>query len=133
MRDSDSFDVTEYGGVEGDKNNLINEKLSVIETLVRDYVRKQPNIGVHVKYTRDLVRVTFACYEMHLPVKMRETEQLARQTLDDVVRSIKKGSKSMTKGGISLTEQRELANYTVQKVSLNERYLYTCWRFYKID
>lgn len=132
MRENDSFDVTEYGGVQGEKNDLINEKLSVIETLVRDYVKKQPNVGVHVKFTGDMVRVTFACYEMHLPVKVRETERLARETLDEVVRSIRKDSKSMLKGGVSLTEVKELANYTVQKVSLNERYLYTCWRFYKI-
>ncbi len=33
---------------------------------------------------------------------------------------------------LELKEKKDLANYTVQKVSLNERYMYTAWRFYDL-
>jgi hypothetical protein len=50
-----------------------------------------------------------------------------------MVKHLKKEYKARTKKTLNLKENKERANYTVQKVSLNERYYYVSWRCYELD
>jgi hypothetical protein len=79
------------------------------------------------------VTLYYHCYEMHLPVRMREVEAQAKTILDEMVKHLKKEYKARTKKTLNLKENKERANYTVQKVSLNERYYYVSWRCYELD
>lgn len=128
-KEAQGFEVTQYSK----DAEVVEKKLSAIKEVVQDLVRNKPNIGVQVHFTGNMMRLSFHCSQMHLPVKMRETEQLAKETLNEAVKLIKKGVKEKIGESLDLKERKELANYSVQKTSLNERYYYSAWRFYEID
>ena len=69
---------------------------------------------------------------MNLPVKMKEIEATAREVLNETFKNLKKQFKEKTGDTLKAKEQKDMANYSVQKVSLNERYYYVAWRFYEL-
>ena len=124
----ESFEMTEYG----EEHRHLDKTLSVITEIVRDQLHDSPAINVRVTFTGNLMKLTYHCYEMHLPVRMRDVEETARKALTETIKNIKKEYKSRTKETLELSERKEMENYSVQKVSLNERYMYASWRFFEI-
>jgi hypothetical protein len=129
MDKPESYEVTEYGS----KKTKEFDKYSVIVQIVQEKVRDVPSLGLQVSFTGDLMRIAYHCYEMNLPSKMKTVQEQANTYLNEAVKHIKKEFKSRTKKPLTLKEKKDLANYTVQKVSLNERFYVVYWRFYEIE
>lgn len=122
------FETSEYG-----HEHVHPDKVySVIEEIIRDQVTRSPSSNVRVSFTGNLMRIAYHCYEMHLPVKMKEIEATAKSVLDETFKNLKKQFKERTSDTLKAKEQKDMANYSVQKVSLNERYYYVAWRFYEL-
>lgn len=128
MEKVESFEVTEYGT----EHEIPGRVQGVITEIIRDQVRNSPAVNVRVTFTGNLMKLTYHCYEMHLPVRQKEVEHAAKSGLDETVKHLKKEYKVRTKDTIDLKEKKEMANTAVQKVSLNERYMYSSWRFYEL-
>jgi hypothetical protein len=129
-----SFEVTEYGK-EKDKKDGILEKLKVIKEVVRDISLRTPAHGFQVKAGAGKLQLVFQCYEMQLAHRPRleAVQHQAKQLLDAAVREIKSEFKARCGDTLTLKEIKDQANFDVQKVSLNERYLYTAWRVYELE
>jgi len=128
MEKAESFETTAYGKEEGPPDKVF----SAIEEIIRDQVSRSPASNVRVSFTGNLMRVSYHCYEMNLPVKMKEIEATAREVLNETFKNLKKQFKEKTGDTLKAKEQKDMANYSVQKVSLNERYYYVAWRFYEL-
>ncbi len=129
MGKAESFEVTSYSTEDAKRPDYV---FSEITEIIRDQVEKSPNMNVRVNFTGTLMRIAYHSYEMHLPVRMKEVESTAKSVLDESFKNLKKQFKERTGDTLKATEKKELANYTVQKVSLNERYYYVAWRFYEL-
>lgn len=127
MGKPEGFEVTEYAAKEN-----IYEKFTAIHQIVEDKVRESPSAGCRVSLSGNTMRLYYHCYEMHLPVRMKEVEAAAKTMLDEMVKHLKSEFKARTKRPLTLKEDKGLANYTVQKVSLNERYYFVTWRCYEL-
>lgn len=129
----ESFEVTEYGP-EKDKKDLILREYSVIKEIVSELSSRTPAHGFQVKIGGPgLLQLVFHCYEMHLPRRMAEVAHQAKSLLDDAAKEIKKEFKARTGETLKLKELKEMANFTVEKVSLNERYYFVSWRCYELE
>jgi len=128
MDKAQGFENAEYG----QEHELPDKVLSAIQEIVRDQVSRSPSSNVRVSFTGNLMRLAYHCYEMHLPVRMRDIEGTAKSVLDETFKNLKKQFKERTSDTLKAKEQKEMANYSVQKVSLNERYYYVAWRFYEL-
>lgn len=128
MEKVESFEITEYG----EDHEIPGKVQGVIKEIVRDLVRTNPAVGMQVTFVGNLVKLTYHCYEMHLPVRLREVEHAAKSGLDETVKQLKKEFKERAGHVLKLTERKEMANTSAQKVSLNERYMYSSWRFYEL-
>ena len=128
MEKVESFEVTEYGT----DHEIPGRVQGVIKEIVRDIIRTNPAVNMQVSFTGNLVKLTYHCYEMHLPVRLRNVEHSAKSALDGAAKQIKKEFKTRTGDTVKLTERKDMANTSAQKVSLNERYMYSSWRFYEL-
>lgn len=126
-KSAEGFEVTEYG-----KPHEIFDVYSVVNQIMLDKGRESPSCGVRVAFVGDMLKVYFHSYEMHLPTRMKEVESFANDSLKEAIKHIKKEYKSRTRKDLDLKEKKELANYTAQKVSLNERFYVVFWRFYEL-
>lgn len=129
MGKAESFEVTSYSTEDANPPDYV---FSVISEIIRDQVETNPSTNVRVNFTGTLMRIAYHSYEMHLPVRMKEVESNAKAALDETFKNLKKKFKERTSDTLKAVEQKDLANYTVQKVSLNERYYYVAWRFYEL-
>ncbi len=123
----ESFEVQEYS-----REQLPQDKFGAIYQIVEQLLRESPAAGCRVSFTGSLMKLTYHCYEMHLPSRMRIVEDQAKQVLNNTVNHIKKEFKKLRKETLDLKEKKEMANYSIEKVSLNERYALASWRFYEI-
>lgn len=127
MDKPEGFEVTEYG-----KPHEVYSMYSVVHQIMEDRGREAPNYGVKVAFTGNMLKVYYHCYEMCLPTRFTEIEGNANDSLNEAIKYIKKEYKKRTKKTLDLKEKKDLANYTVQKVSLNERYYTVFWRMYEL-
>lgn len=135
MEKAESFEVQEY-----DPEDLpVAEKLSVIKQILDD--RKNdpstaglPSFAFQIALQGDQLITKYHCYEMLLssPDRLKEVERQADASLTELLKYLKKEFKSRTKKALTLKERKELRNYSVTKVSLNERYYYVSWRVYEM-
>jgi hypothetical protein len=125
---AESFEQTEYSDPKDPRDDL-----SLIYQIVHDFVSKDPAIGIQPSLTGKYLRLTYTCYEMHLPTRLKVVEDQAHQRLKDMVSYLKKEFKKATKRTLSLKEKKDMEDYNTQKVSLNERYHYSRWRFFEIS
>jgi hypothetical protein len=125
----ESYEVTEYS----DPDMSLDQKIAVIAEIVQNKVSASPNLNTRVTFTGNLMKLTFHCYEMHAPARMKIIEDTCKEVLNKMAKDIKKEFKEKTGAALNLKEQKDLGNYTIQKVSLNERYLYASWRFYELE
>lgn len=128
MEKAESFEVTEYGT----KHQLPDRVRGAIVEILQDRFSKNPAANVRVSFTGNLMKLTYHCYEMLLPTRMRDAEHSAKSYLDDALKAIKKEVKDRAGELPKFSEKKDMANYSVQKASLNERYMYSSWRFYEL-
>lgn len=126
-KEPESFEVTEYSG-----ENEIESRFRTISQIVLEKVSDQPNCTIRVSVTGEVMRVTYHSYEMHMPTRFAVVQDQAKSYLDEMLRHIKKEFKSRTGTVLELKEDKSLANYSIEKVSLNERYHYAAWRCYDL-
>ncbi len=123
----ESFETVEYS-----VEHKTQDRLGAIYQIVEQMARETPTAGVRASFTGNLLKLTYHCYEMHLPRRIRQVEDQSKQVLNRVVKDLKKEYRKLRSETLELKEKKELSNTSVQKVSLNERYLYAEWRFYEI-
>lgn len=124
-----SYEVTEYSDPVLDMNTAYK----TIRQIFTEYARGPAKHAVWVDMSGDKLKLHYHSYEMFLPSRMKQVESESRDILDAAVRELKKEFKSRTGKSLTLKESKELGNYTVEKVSLNERYYFKCWRFYDVS
>jgi hypothetical protein len=130
-----TFETTEYS----DPEFGVNEAHQAILQIFKDIARDQPAHAVWAKMSGDQLTINYHTYEMHLPVRMADIKSTAKTVIDESVKYLKKEFRArtdkalkLTLSGGDITEQTD-RNYTVQKVSLNERYYYNAWRVFTVD
>lgn len=128
MNKAEGFEVTEYS----DPKNEAYAKYSAIYQIMQDKEREAPNCGVRVSFVGNMLKLYYHCYEMHLPTRMKEVTDESETMIREALKYIKKELKKRKLGAIDFKEDKSLANYTVQKVSLNERYYAVFWKFYEL-
>lgn len=126
-QEPESFEVTEYSG-----EDRLDRDIGAIQEIISAQIQKVPSANVRVSFTGNLVKLTYHCYEMHLPQRIRQVESDSDTMLKETVKVLKKEFKAKTGDTLKLKELKELANYSVQKVSLNERYMYAGWKFFEL-
>lgn len=122
------FEVTEYGDA-----GRPDQVFSVIAEIIQNQRDEHPNCNIQVTFAGDLCRLSYHSYEMHLPRRRNEVEENAKKALNDAVKLIKKEFKSRTGKALKFAEKKDMANDVVQKASLNERYIYSSWRFFELE
>jgi NADH:ubiquinone oxidoreductase subunit D len=129
MDKPESFEVQEYNDVREPYDTYKVLKQIVQDRKDEDHVTTH---SIRVDFVGDQMKVFYQCYEMMLPHRMAEVEKQASDAHREFLSYLKKEFKKRAKHPLSVTEQKDLADYTVQKVSLNERYYYCSWRYYTI-
>ena len=124
---ADSFEVTEYGEPTDPQPDF-----AVVYQIVVEATSKSPSASITPRLMGGILKLTYCCYEMHLPSRLKEVEDLAKTALKEMVSHIKKEYKKKTGKAIALKEKKEMADRNVQKVSLNERYVYTTWKCFDL-
>jgi hypothetical protein len=125
----ESFEIAEYSPPELG----INETFQIIKQITEEIIKVNPTVGVWVDMSGDMLRVHYHAYEIHLPSRVKDVQAVAEETMKKYVSHLKSEFKARTKKPLDIKEKKELANYTVEKVSLNERYYYRAWRFYELS
>jgi hypothetical protein len=124
-----TFETTEYSPAVLDMNTAYK----TIRQIFSEYARGPAKHAVWVDMSGDKLKLHYHSYEMFLPSRMKQVESESKGILDAAASELKKEFKARTGKSLKLSEQADLGNYTVEKVSLNERYYYKCWRFYDIS
>jgi hypothetical protein len=122
------FEVTEYGDA-----GRPDRVFSVIAEIIQNQVDRDPAVNMRVHFVGDMCRLSYHSYEMHAPRRMNEIEGRAKDGLNEAAKLIKKEFKSRTGKVLKFAEKKDMANYDVQKASLNERYMVSYWRFYGLS
>lgn len=136
MEKAQSFEVTEY-----DPEDLpVASQLAVIHQIMADKKSdpanpQLPTESFLLTLQGGEMRLSYHCYEMLLSdlQRRRNVEEAAEKALNEMLKHLKKEFKKRTKKVLSLKEIKDRRDYSVAKVSLNERYYYISWRVYSID
>lgn len=91
--------------------------------------------GILLKRTGDRVFLEYHCYETSLDDrgKLEGLCKEVEKVLADYVKALKKDVKKKTKKALKLKEIKELKDYSVDKVSLNDRWYLRLWRVYEVS
>lgn len=125
----ESFEVQEYGNA-----HETQDRFGAIYQIVENMVRENPSSGCRASLHGNLLRITYNAYEALLsnPDRKKMAEDAAKQYLNGTVSQLKKEYRKLRGKVLSLKEKKDMANCSIQKVSLNERYVYSSWRFYEL-
>lgn len=131
MEKAQGFEITDYS----EEHELPDHIRSCITEIIAQRVSESPSINIRVTFTGSLMRVTYHSYEMLLNnhQRMQEVDRYAKKALDEAVKELKSEVKKRIGETLKITEKKEMANFSVQKVNLNERYMYSAWRFYEME
>lgn len=130
MDKPESFEVQEYNDVREPY-----ETYKVLKQILEDHKKDHPvtSQAFRIQFVGDQMKVYYTTLESMLPHRMAEVEKDAAAAHKDFLKYIKKEFKSRLKRTLECSEQKDQADYSVQKVSLNERYYFSSWRFYTIS
>lgn len=130
MDKPESFEVTEYNDVKEPYQTF-----QTIKQIVQDKKdgARNPSVAFKVDFLGDIMKVQLTLFEMHLPQRMKEVQDAAHKLERSYISELKKEFKKRAKRDLKLKEVKGKADYSVQKVSLNERYYYICWCLYELD
>ena len=129
MNENHTFDVTEYSNPDMSYADVYQ----VIRQIVVDMVHDVPTVGVHADMTGNQLKLHYMDYVVNLPVHLKETVARADTALKELKKHIQAEFKRRTGTALKLKELKDLENYTVEKVSINERYYYRCWRVFEVS
>jgi hypothetical protein len=124
-----TFEIAEYSPAVLDMNTTFK----VIKQIFSEYARGPAKHAVWVDMSGNKLKLHYHSYEMFLPSRIKQVEEESKNILDAAIRELKKEFKVRTGKALHLKEEKNLGNYTVEKVSLNERFYYKCWRFYDVS
>jgi hypothetical protein len=108
----------------------------VVKQIMLDWRNERGNAATQscwADMTGDQLKLHYHGYEMMLPTRVAQAQDRAKQMLDEALRLLKKEFKERTGSALTLKENKELADYSIQKLSLNERYEFKSWRFYTLS
>lgn len=130
MNKIESFEVTEYG----EKHEIPGKVQGAIKEIVLELKRENPSVGVQVSFVNDMMRLSYHSYEAGLSnhLKIRDVEDASKKYLNETLKTIKSEFRKKMGKTLTVSEKKEMAGTSVQKVSLNERYMFSSWRFYEI-
>lgn len=123
----ESFEVTEYG--EGDGG--VYDRSAAIKQVMSVHERDNPAHAVIAKIAGNVLTLAYHCYEMHLPVRMKQVVAGADDVFRETVSFLKKEVKKLGLK-LDLKEMKDQADHTVEKVSMNERYYVIFLRHYEM-
>jgi uncharacterized membrane-anchored protein YjiN (DUF445 family) len=131
MEKAQGFEITEYS----DEHELPDHVRSCIMQVVSDRVRDNPAVNIRVTFTGTLMKVTYHSYEMMLNdhQRMQEVDRFSKKALDEVVKDMKSEVKKRIGETIKISEKKEMANFSVERVNLNQRFMFASWRFYELE
>jgi len=124
-----SYEVAEYSKPELDTA----QAYGVIKQIFSEFCRDQSKYAVWADWTGNKVKIHYHSYEMFLPERMKDVHETAKTILDETVKMLKREFKARTGKALKLVENKDLSDYTTEKVSLNQRYYYKAWRFYTVS
>lgn len=129
--DPQSYEVAEYSDPELDTATAFK----VINQFFVDQDRGPVKNAVWCKWSGDKLKIHYHSYEMHLDHQGRldQVKEEGRQILNGVVTALKKYFKEHTGKALKLAEDKELADYTTEKVSLNQRFYFKTWRMFTVS
>ena len=127
-KEPQTFEVAGYSDVEFG----VDEAFKVLKQIISDIVRDSPAHAVGLSMTGDLVRLHYVTTVVNLPMRRQNVEEECHEVFKQTEAMLKKEFKERTGKTLKLAQQKELANSNAQKTSLNERYTYMAWRFYKL-
>lgn len=110
------------------------DRNALIAQISKDMPRQSPSAGILVSFSGNELHVKYHCYEMHLCDRSRvdglreESEKLLR----DFVRELKKEYKKRAHSVLKMKEMKDRHDYSVQKISLNERFYFVLWQIYEL-
>lgn len=129
MNENHSFDKTEYSSPE----MSFADAYQIIRQILVDMTHDVPTVGVWSDMTGNQLKLHYHDYVVNLPANLRATVDRSDTALRELVKHIKSEFKDRTGKALKLKEQKDLSNYTVEKVSLNDRYYYRTWRVYDVS
>jgi hypothetical protein len=129
MNENKSFEVTEYSNPE----MSYADAYQVIRQIMVDMVHDVPTVGVWIDMTGNQLKIHYHDYVVKLPQVMKQTVDRSETAISEVMKHIKAEFKRRTGKALKLKEDKELYNYSVEKVSLNERYYFKCWRVFEVS
>ncbi len=124
---AESFEITSYG-----EKNQDAERQAIITQIFLDYKRESPSSAIHVRFEGTHLKIFFISYEMFLPQKVKAVDEIAEKSIKEAVKHLKKEYKARAHSVLDLKEDKDLATRTVQKVSMNERYMYIASKAFEI-
>lgn len=129
MNENHSFERTEYS----DPEMSMADAYQVLRQIMVDMDHDVPNVGVWADMTGNQLKLHYMDYVQNLPVHLKTTVDRANTALTELKKHLKAEFKRRTGKTLKLDEQKDLENYTVEKVSLNERYYYRTWRVFEVS
>lgn len=123
----ESYEVTEYSG--DDDPTAV---LSAIHQTAQELESETPKYGVIVSTQGNKIKVLYHGYEMCLPQRLKQVQELAEDSLKKAINDLKKGVKKKGIKGFDLKELKDEAGNSAEKVSLNERYYFRLWRVFEV-
>jgi len=127
-KEPQTFEVAGYSDVDFG----VNEAFKVLKQIEADIVRDSPAHAIRVAMTGDLFKIFYTTTVVDLPSRRQQVEEQCHEIFKQTVAMFKKEFKERSGKTLKLTEQKELANSAANKTSLNIRYTYQAWRFYKL-
>lgn len=119
--------------VQGTPYEQESDVISMIGQIVEDLIPKHAGYGFKVKFGGDRqATVTYHCYEMDLPSRIKEVDSQAEVCLNELEKLLKKSFKERTGRALKLKELKDKRCGSTEKVSLNNRYYYRASRTYEI-
>jgi hypothetical protein len=129
-KEAQTFEVAEYS----EKKELgIEDAHRAIVQIFKNIARDCPAHAVWGDITGDKLKIHYNVYTFAFPQQAQRIRDEAQQVFRETVKVIKQQFKEATGATLKLKEVPDLANDSVEKVSLNERYMYKAWRFYTLS
>ena len=124
-----SYEVAEYSEPALDNNTAFR----VIKQIFVDVQRTQAQYAVGADWAGDMLKIKYHSYEMFMPERMAEVEARSEEVFKQTVKMLKAEFKTRTGATLKLVEDKSKADSSREKVSLNQRFYYKAWRYYKIS
>ena len=126
-KEPQGFEVAEYSKPALDAN----QAYQVVRQIFFDRQKSNPAFGVWADMQGNILKVHYHAYEMQVPRRYPQVAEQGETALKEAVKLLKAEFKARTGETLALKELKDLSNHTLEKVSLNERYYYRCWKVFE--